>query len=173
MKRMKYFDNNTYAVNPLHLTLSKAKLDYLLPELTSKRKLVWRLSRRLRGKPNLLDVLAEHIYFSDSQPAIVIQADPLLVAAYSVDLDSVAILRFSASLARKYQLGPGSKLVTINTYLREQGYQPDIIPGPRREFNWTSFHPVVADFVGRHAANRREKSKHRSSYMGVCVQTRK
>lgn len=147
MQRMKYHDNNTYATNPLSLSLSLAKLDDLLPELAKHRGLVQRLLRSLQRKPDLLDVLAEHIYYADSQPAVVMQTSPLLIAAYSVDIDCIAVLKFSALFVSKYRLEVKSKLVTINTYMRRDSYQSDLIPGPRRELNWTGFHPVIADSV--------------------------
>jgi hypothetical protein len=71
----------------------------------------------------------------------------LLVAAYSEDLDCVAILRFPDRFVAKYGLQIGSKLISINTYVRARNYQTDLVPGPNRDTLWTGVHPVIADFV--------------------------
>jgi hypothetical protein len=119
-----------------------------------------RLACLLSGRPNPVEVLKEHIRCADSQPAVVVDTEPLLVAAYSVDLDCVAILRFPDRFSGEYGLRSGSKLISINTYRRAREYQSDLIPGPNRHGPWTGFHPVIADFVSDDGAiiERRKSS---------------
>jgi hypothetical protein len=147
MEPMKYHDNRSYATNPLSLTLSLEKLRDLSPEMTGFRGLLSRLAWWLSGKPHLVEVLKEHIRRGDSQPAVVVETQPFLVAAYSEDLDCVAILRFPDRFVGEYGLQARSKLISVNTYGRAKRYQRDLIPGPNRDDSWTGFHPVIADFV--------------------------
>jgi hypothetical protein len=147
VQQMEHHSNDTYATNSLHLELSLKKLSVLLPELTKHRGAFSKIARRVTGKRDMLAVLEEHIRFGDSQPAVVISIEPLLVAAYTEDIDCVAILRFPAQLVSEYGLQVKSRLVTINTYMQRKEYQSDLIPGPDVGNTWTGFHPVIADFV--------------------------
>jgi hypothetical protein len=93
------------------------------------------------------DYLAGHLRRGDARAAVVVSSEPLLVAAYSDDLDAVAVLRFPAGLAEAHGLRVGSRLLAVNSYRRGRGIDPDLTPGPGRAGAWTGFMPVVAEFV--------------------------
>lgn len=91
-------------------------------------------------------VLVEHLHHGDSNPAVVLSVDPLLVAAYSADFDAVVVLRFHpATLDLPLQVG--SRLLSVNTYFDGGSLAPDIVRGPLASGAWSNYHPVVADFI--------------------------
>jgi hypothetical protein len=80
----------------------------------------------------------------DSRAAVVVSTVPLLVAAYTDELDCVALLRF---ISPPEPLQVGSRLVTVNTYGRTDKISQDLFPGPLCGDRWTVFHPIIADFI--------------------------
>ena len=96
-----------------------------------------------------LQRIAEHLEYGDSRAAIVVSTDPeLLIAAYTDELDCVAMLRFpNDPLVSKYALQRGSRLLTVNTYKQNQRLDTDLIPGPLAIPRWSGFDPIIADFV--------------------------
>jgi hypothetical protein len=133
-----------FASDPAGLSLSDAKLRRLRPDLYG-----WR--RRLREKTGWAfpqrDYVAKHLRLGDSRAALAVSAAPLLVAAYSDELDAVALLRFPDGLAGEYGLRDGSRLLSVNSYRRERAVDADLTPGPGWSGAWTGFMPVVAEFV--------------------------
>ena len=93
--------------------------------------------------------IAEHLEHGDSRAAIVVSTDPaLLIAAYTDELDCVAMLRLPKEpLVSKYSLLRGSRLLTVNTYKHNQRLDSDLIPGPLAIPRWSGFDPIIADFV--------------------------
>lgn len=91
--------------------------------------------------------IKEHILHGDSQPAIVISKNPLLVAAYSEDIDCVVILKFPDKFLETYKLEQGSRLLAVNTYLYIEDYQKDLIPGPNNDNTWRGVSPIIVDFI--------------------------
>jgi hypothetical protein len=72
--------------------------------------------------------------------------DPLLVAAYTDELDCVALLSFPRWLVEEHDLKTGDRLLTVNSYSRGQCIAPDLIAGPRQLGRWVIFYPVIAEF---------------------------
>jgi len=92
--------------------------------------------------------LTEQLARGDSNPAVVIQKSPLLVAPYSPDLDCVVLLKFPDWVAQEYKLDVGSRLITVNTYMdRSTGIPADVKPGPQDDGQFGPFVPVIADFI--------------------------
>jgi hypothetical protein len=91
--------------------------------------------------------LREQLQNGDSRAAVVVSTTPLLVAAYSDELDCVAILQFPRRFVDEYQLSERSRLITVNLYRRRDDYDDDLMPGPNATGHWTGFHPVIADFL--------------------------
>jgi tetratricopeptide (TPR) repeat protein len=92
-------------------------------------------------------MLDEHLRVGDSRAACVISINPLLVAAYTDELDCVALLVFPAWLVDEHDLKIGDRLLTVNTYSRGQRIVPDLDVGPRQQRRWVNFYPVIAEFV--------------------------
>ena len=136
--------NPFFAPSPGRLTLSDGKLRALRPDL-------YTLGQRLRELVGLefpqRTYLREQLQHGDSRAAVVLATDPLLVAAYTDELDCVAILKFPVELVAEYRLQAGTKLLTVNTYRSEPEIDADLIPGPNATRNCSGFNPLIADFV--------------------------
>lgn len=64
----------------------------------------------------------------------------------------MALLRFSDRFVSEYDLKPGSRLITVNTYeyhdgSYERSYETDLAPGPAASGNYRNFSPFIADFL--------------------------
>ncbi|WP_242976096.1 hypothetical protein [Desulfosporosinus sp. FKB] len=138
MALIKYHRNDTVASDPVNITLSNKKLKILRPDLYGIRGV---------SKRKIREIIEEHIFYGDSQPAIVISLKPLLVAAYSDELDCIAMLSYPESFVIDYFLEEKTKLITINTYTSNPPYQKDLIIGQNQLNNWYGFHPIIAEFV--------------------------
>jgi len=147
---MKYINPDSAASDPIHIQLSHKKMKKLRPDLYGLKGL---------SQKKVREYLAEHVYYGDSQPAIVISIKPLLIAAYSDELDCVAVLNFPENFALEYDLAQKSKLITVNTYMTAYPYQKDLLLGPSNMENWFGFHPIIADFVSEDHENI-QKRKH-------------
>jgi hypothetical protein len=100
------------------------------------------------GLKSQIQSLSEQLAQGDSNPAVVVQLSPLLVAAYSPDLDCVVLLKFEAWVAQEYKLEVGSQLITVNAYMeRSMGVPADVKPGPNDDGQFGAFIPIIADFV--------------------------
>jgi hypothetical protein len=144
-----YHDSKTCASNSITVSLSASKLKILQPELynATSQPANFRWGARILGPPQIIQLIAEHLSFGDSRAAVVVQESPLVVAAYTDELDCVALLSFPDWLRQDYQLRSVSRLLTINTYGRGKGVSPDLVPGPASLGRWTAFYPIIAEFV--------------------------
>jgi hypothetical protein len=93
----------------------------------------------------IVETLKEHMRAGDSRAAVVISTDPLLVAAYTDELDCVAMLQFPKALAKMHKLKVGSRLLTVNVYPRAPA--ADLEPGPKDIGRYGNFFPIIAEFV--------------------------
>lgn len=137
---MKYFNPNSYATDPLGLKLSINKVIMLNPYIKK------------------YDYLQEKIEFGDSNPAVVIETKPLIVAAYSGDFDAVVLLVFPKELVKKYKLKKKSRLVTVNTFDSKFPLAVDVFKGPNPSTNWANISPEIVDFISDDK-NKIEKRK--------------
>jgi hypothetical protein len=149
MNMSKYHHDGTRASDSIRVRVSEAKLRKLQPELYETRGLPagFRWGARELGPAQVVQLIAEHLSFGDSRAAVVVQETPLVVAAYTDELDCVALLSFPDWLKQDYELRSGSRLLTINTYGRGKGVSPDLVPGPASLGRWTAFYPIIAEFV--------------------------
>lgn len=143
----KTLDNRTYASDPGHITLSDDKLRELRPDLHD-RGCCFILSRAFDHYSEQF-YIREHLHYGDSRAAVVVSTSPLLVAAYTDELDCVAILRFPDHFCLNYSLRSGSRLLTVNTYKTPEcsPSDKDLIPGPHMIPRWVGFNPIIADFL--------------------------
>lgn len=154
------------AIEPGLITLSDGKLKLFHPELYS---LSWWMFWRWRGyqlyKRTKVQI-AEQLYYGDSRAAMVVGLDPLLIAAFSWELDTIAVLIFkdhvtphpeygewyprglASLLIRRYKLKMETRLLTVNTYKsRAEEVAPDLRFGPRARGVYGNFAPYIADFL--------------------------
>ena len=140
--RMKYLDNHSFASNPGGVKLSLARLGEMEPLLASAPPAI--LSDESRNR--WVGLLTEHLLYGDTRAAVVVATDPLLVAAYSDDMDAVVILQFPQWLVQEHRLTVGSRLAAVNTFpARPLG--TDIVRGPDAQQKWRNVYPIMSDFV--------------------------
>lgn len=109
-----------------------------------------------------IGLIKEHVMYGAAEPAIVVQISPVfLVAAYSEDIDCVAIISPPVGFVKKYKLQVGDRLLTVNTYSDmsdTDNLSIDLIAGenrlfqefdeyPNKKFMWNNFYPIIADFI--------------------------
>lgn len=157
----KTLDDDTQASHPGGFPLSRAKLKLLQPELFGP--LSWIGWDWENGKPQnrasiWLTRIEEQLLFGDSRAAVVVSTSPLLVAAYTDEIDCVALLRFSRRFISEYNLERGSRLVTVNTYEFADGsYETDLKPGPESYGTYGNVFPMIADFLTDDVARLAER----------------
>ena len=137
------------ASDPGNVSLSREKLEVLYPNFFTPSGLLMRVWKSLAGSaPFSPSAIDKHLQFGDSRAAVVVSVSPLLVAAYSDERDCVVMLKFSEELVATYRLKPGSRLITVNTYMQGPK-QPvaDLIEGPLSRGNWHNVIPMIADFL--------------------------
>lgn len=123
------------ASNAIGLGLSMKKLRRLSPDLAHDR---W--------AEQWIDGIKEYLRFGDSRAALVIDDSPLTVAAYSKEMDCVALLHFPHPMVDEYQLEPMKRLLAVITHV-EDDRVPDLIPGPAWNNHYVNFCPLIADFL--------------------------
>ena len=134
------------------------------------------MAGRLWNRRSLwLTRIEEQLWHGDTRAAIVVKTDPLLVAAYTDELDCVAILHFNEALVSRYNLEIGSRLLTVNIYdyMDDGSYESDLTPGPRASGLYRNFTPLIADFltddlsrVAKRKAQIREDEWRRTEVLG-------
>ncbi len=138
-------EQNSEASLPAEVRLSHAKLKKLQPEFYSLgSKWIWH-----RRRSYWLSYFESHLYYGDSRSAVVVSTSPLLIAAYTDEIDCIAVLRFDDSLVSEYGLKIGSRLITTNRYydIEDSGYESDLVPGPANTGRYGNFMPLIADFL--------------------------
>ena len=141
---------SSWASDPGNVRLSLRKLKRLCPEIYGIGGLVWTMYYLAVHKDipswNMETILKK----GDSRAAVVVRTSPLLVAAYTDELDCVALLKFDDALTDEYGLSIGSRLLSVNIYTpRTLGFfvQRDLIPGPYDSKQFGNFQPFIADFL--------------------------
>ena len=140
----KYHNDNSFASDPVQIRLNVKRFRRIEPAAGGFRGILWRWFGEGAQFEELLD---EHMNLGDSRAACVVSMNPLLVAAYTDELDCVAMLRFPDWLVGEHALGLDSRLLTVNTYEKLGAVAEDLTPGPRNSRHYTNFFPVIAEFV--------------------------
>jgi hypothetical protein len=156
----KTLDDNTEACHPGGLTISYEKLRVLHPELDSPA--AW---RRFVAKHPIYPKrhfwrtrVEEQLLYGDSRAAVVVSIDPHLIAAYTDELDCVALLRFPESFVEDYDLEIGSRLLSVNTYFYPgECHVEDLQVGPNAYGRYVNFNPFIADFLTDDVATLEER----------------
>lgn len=154
-------ENPSRADNPGLLSLSKSKLVYLRPDLKPRNESPALSFTASYVYDHTMDI-AEHIRQVDSRAAIVLSTRPLLVAAYTYELDCVAVLYFSAALVNFYGLKIGTRLISVNRYGQDAGNDLDL--GPNSRLVWSNFYPIIGDFVSEDVARLSRRKAEISHY---------
>jgi hypothetical protein len=109
------------------------------------------LERWLFGD-KVADKLDEHLQIGDSRAAVVVSRTPLLVAAYTDELDCVALLGFPAQFLDRFGLNVGTRLLTVNTYWAMPQVAADLSAGPAELGRFQNFYPLIAEFLSDDSA---------------------
>ena len=137
-------DKPTAASDPGRMCLSLDRLARVQPIETGPLAAI----ARLLGKRRYYEKdVADHLDRGDSRAAVVVSTNPLRVAAYTDELDCVALLAFEDWLIDAYELAVGTRLLTCNTYFDGAGTAPDLERGPNAYPNWANFQPMIANFL--------------------------
>lgn len=130
------------ATNPGGLLLSKSKTRKFFVSINTIQT-----TSLKNSQINLFDKIQDWLYHGDCNPAIVVSTQPVVVAAYSYDIDCVVFLLYSQYYARKYKLAVGMKMLSVNTYGNWKIQQRDIVHGERASGHWNAYRPLIADFL--------------------------
>lgn len=152
-------DNNSAASDPGNIELSPERLKRFHPELYRKVLGVTLISPvewffKIRAE--------EQLKHGDSRAAVVASISPLLIAAYTDEMDWIAMLRFPDELVREYGLKVGTRLLTVNVYQRGEQLAGDLQHGPASRRLWVNFHPLIAEFL----SENRERIEARKAEIG-------
>ncbi|HEX5105458.1 MAG TPA: hypothetical protein VFV87_16685 [Pirellulaceae bacterium] len=139
----KYHNDNSHASDPGQFALAPHRFRRLEPAARGLTGWLWRQFWDGRSFEELLD---EHLNLGDTRAAMVVATQPLVVAAYTDELDCVALLGFPEWLVGEFALRPGTRLLTVNTYETGDQVMSDLVPGPEDTQNYVNFFPVIADF---------------------------
>jgi hypothetical protein len=94
--------------------------------------------------------VAEHLYYGDSRAAVVVSLTPIVVAAYTDELDCVVLLEFPDELTQEEQLSVGSRLLCANYYTPRTPAIPlvaDLSDGPSSYRRHANFSPYIVEFL--------------------------
>jgi len=139
-----YFDQMPTASDASRLTFSPNKFKKLYPEyFRFFRREVPKDGQTLEHWYQRFD---QHLLLGDTRAAVVVSLDPLLVAAYTDELDCVAMLKFPIVKGVTDKLPLGKRLLTVNTYQNYAKVVSDLEPGPNNTEGWENFDPMIADF---------------------------
>jgi len=145
--RTKTLNDNSAASDPGSIRLSHAKLRRFHPELYEPKG-PWRwLGRRSPMQEFWLTRKTEHLLHGDSRAALVVCLQPLLVAAYTDELDCIALLHFPPELVAEYGLQIWTRLLTVNLYQAGSTPVADLENGPASYHRYCNFDPLIAEFV--------------------------
>lgn len=145
--RTQTLDNRTEASDPGGIRLSHAKMRRLQPEYYSRRGFPGLFGLPTAGQSFWRVRNEEHLQNGDSRAALVMVVDPLIVAAYTDELDCVALLRFPQWLVEEYRLAEGTRLLTVNLYSYGQQPVEDLWNGPAAYHRYANFRPYIAEFL--------------------------
>lgn len=148
MAESRTLDDSTRASQPGGIALSKARLRRMRPDLFGWGAFTHAMKHVLGGKKLFPRVtyLEEQLMRGDGRAAIVMSVEPLLVAAFTSEIDCVAMLKFDPTQLERVPQ-KGERLLTVNTYGRGTPLQADLTQGPHSRGYWTRFHPLIADFL--------------------------
>ena len=145
--RTKTLDDSSQASDPGGIRLSHEKMRQFHPEMYAAGGFLGFL-RRLSPLQKFWKIRAEeHLMHGDSRAALVVAVKPLIVAAYTDELDCVALLQFPDSLVQQYKLQLGTRLLTVNLYSRGGALTGDLENGPASHHRFCNFSPFIAEFL--------------------------
>ena len=153
----------SFATNPGRVRPNPFRLRYLTPGLYP-HTLSW---KKHKEALRIRIFIARQLWHGASNPAVVMQENPLIIAAYALDCDAVLLVRFlpetvDAIKARGIGTRPGTRFLSVNFYFHfgEEWKDDELVLGPRHTRMWRTFRPYIAEFMcGEKAMEGIEKHK--------------
>jgi hypothetical protein len=141
-------DDRTKASDPGRITLLPEKMRRFHPEIYQYQGLCRRWKKQFTKDQIYQQTRSrEHLENGDSRAAVVISLSPLIIAAYTDELDCVAMLKFPPDLVQEYGLRVGSRLLTVNIYRYGDRPVSDLENGPASYRRHSNFEPYIAEFL--------------------------
>lgn len=113
-----------------------------------RNKINPKFSERFRSDMRI-EFVTRALFYGDTQPALVVSTSPLLIAAYSDEMDAVVMLQFPEDFAEQYHLTVGTRLTTSNVYFDGASIAKDIHVGEKYSRQYADFVPIVQLFLGK------------------------
>ena len=135
--------------NPACLELDARMLREVHPEWFGFSGALMRVARSVTRGTSPPAILRRHLRIGDARAAVVVSCKPHLLAAYTDELDAVAVLRVPDVCRDLVPSDIGARAISVNTYWEDGDPLPDIRLGPRSTGLWVSFHPVIASFISQ------------------------
>jgi hypothetical protein len=147
------------ASDPGGIRLDRAKLRRLCPEyfVEAGGKPLARLDARLGRRAAGIFLVDDQLRYGDARAAVAVSLAPLLVAAYSDEMDCIALLRFPDELVAEHGLHLFSRLLTVNRTLIGGPVAPDLEVGPLGHDGYVNFQPFIAEFLSSDTGRIRER----------------
>lgn len=123
-----------------------------------RNKINTKFSEKFLSDMRISDV-ARSLLYGDTQPAVVVSTNPLLIGAYSDEMDAVVMLLFPKEFAEQYNLSVGTRLTTSNVYITGDTVAGDIHVGENFSRQYADFVPIVQLFLGKKDDKIMEKTK--------------
>lgn len=123
-----------------------------------RKKIGTKFSERFRADMKI-DFVARALLYGDTQPAVVVSTAPLLIGAYSDEMDAVVMLRFPEEFAKQYDLTVGTRMTTSNVYFSKGAIADDIHVGEKYSRQYTDFSPLVQLFFGKKDDKIKQKTE--------------
>lgn len=141
------FDYSTEASDPGDIRLSPEKLQEFHPDLYEVKKIMGLFNGFTRDQKSWQGLFTEQMLFGDSRAAIVLSVSPLLVSAYTDELDTAVVLRYPSELVARYELEPGDRLLAVNAYEPGDEVVGDLTEGADATGQYSNFSPLIAEFL--------------------------
>lgn len=140
-KNHKYVNRDMYAENSGNMKISNLKWEEL-PTILQMTKKEQKFANKQFKK------ISEYVAGGDMQPAIVVKTSPLIISAYSDEMDAVVMLKFPSEFAKRYHLEEKMRLLTCNVYWPKDifGVASDIIVGKNYLKRYRDVIPVLSLF---------------------------
>lgn len=112
----------------------------------------------------------ENFIYGDTQPAIVVSLSPLVISAYSDELDAVLFLKFPKELVSSYNLHEGMRLTAATVYPSAKRLSKDIFPGQSYNGHFKNFEPMIHLFLSYDDEKALELTSHFSEDVWAYVE---
>lgn len=128
--------------NPGKFKMDKKLVKQLRPE-------VYTFKQGITDLGDVASMLKYSMKYGDTQPAVVVSVEPLLVACFAADMDAVALLCLPTEygMLRNYQVG--TRLLTLNSYDLDRSNKnrrsEDIFEGEHTSGRFRMYGPLIAD----------------------------